>query len=1104
MRTQATVLSFFLVLAVYFLYGWVLVPLVLPDISKQARLDIRDIDNFTRGEIAPLLELFPEDGWERDTSSEIFLLQSKQTIVLFQESIIDGRMLRLEPCTLLLLPDGLQNYRHNDDETRKKINEIVVLRTPLFAEIELDSDFDIGKMTHPNFVTGRLWGKVSVQGGMQNNGNPNFFYLETENVEIKEDGDSIHISTLKDVDFLFGLHSGEGSGLTLSIKQSNPADQQSRKELEIAVVRKLKSLHLVFPDYTLDVRCQDRFIFAGNQTNNAAAIPNGWTASFFQDVEILRNIPGQLPDKLTAEEVHLTLANDSQAAQTSTGLYRREVSEPLQFDRLEPALFIARGKPGDGHQPPVPARLSVQQNGEITLVGDEIFLDLQQNFLHLSTRNEAGASPFVEMILGNPHGGAQYSIRSEQRIRYTFGQDGGIGRFAADGKGHVLGKIGEGTTAKDIRLDWNEMQMGPHPTVPDHIVLQLDKGITANVSGIGTMTARQLELHCVVTPTSRETGRQMIADRNNVLLDQISVRDNVLFQTASGTCRVRQMHIFFRNLAPDGTELHSSRMLPTFAAAPTVPLMYDVDRRASAIAQSASPGQIVQVQLVQPVGDAVRPHYQQPASHVAAPHRIEVPHQVRPRSSLNNQNLMGIHSSAGNGKFDITGDSMRMGVRVQNGLSFAERVAIAGNVHLKESLENSSGKPADISANLLVGGPTAAARADTLQRDAMQRDAMPIEIRGESVTIWNPADSTTKIQILGRTDGNNAMIKGRGVEMRANELNLSREDNIFWSPGPGQLIAYMPPQLNAGGQPATALPHSKTTDSNEDHLKVTWDKAMRCNGKVVLFEGLTEPNNSRVSVSYQTSQIWCNNMLMLLNRQVMFFDDSSGVNPDVVEIECVGDVRIRHQHRDALGQQLSLTFARSAWLRYNVERDYFFAHGPGELNSVLIGPGRGFGALPADSRLNNLAVWFSDMMQGTFSGGQKKVDITGRKVEVAYCPTDSWDDRITINTLSSARQRGYTMTCERLEIEESRNPVNMPQSFFNLTASNSAIIEGSGIFGKAHTIKYNESGNTVELEGNVTLHNTVQGQPIRQNGDLLIYNIKTNSVEFQTQGLRMQ
>ena len=1071
MRTQATLFSFVLVFAAYLVYGWVLVPMVLPGIEQRHIVkngdDDDDPDCPIRRENAHFLELLPADGWERNSSRPMQTLRLGQTLVFFSEDERRGNTLHLEPCTILLLPDGFKEYR-DDEETKKLLRQSIIFQSPGTAEIEFDADFDISnRSVQPNFVAGRLWGKITVKkGGSADAGEQDDFSLETENIEIRAEGDAMTIATLRDVRFKFGQHTGEGRGLTLRLAESQQPHSQTDKELQSIIVTELKSLRLVFPEdnSTMDVRCQRNFVFAANPAEN------GWTGSFFQNVEMVRNNADKTTDRLTADEVHLTLSVFGQEGTSG--------NKAPSFDRLEPALFVARGRPGSGTQPPVPARLLVKQGGDITLVGDEIFLNLRENFLQLSTRKEAGASPFVEMIIAD-----QYTIRSEQSVRYTFGEEGAIGRLLAEGKGNMTGRIGEGAAAKDMRLDWNAMQMEPHPTIKDQIILKLDNGISARMTGFGTMTARQLELHCVTVPSKPSgavpsgaalSGTALSGaggQKNNLMLDQITVRNDVLFETNSGTCRVNQLHIFFTNLAPDGTELHSSRMLQSFARAPIPP------GRAAA-PQPVLRQPIQQVQHLQPLTlqNPVQPIplYQPSAPPVAAAPMIRTTPAPRtaPRGNVESQNLMGIQSSSGGGKFDITGNLMRMRVRIQNGQSSAENIEITGDVRLKENVAHTAAHSA-------------------------------IEIIGDSVMIWDPADPTTKIQITGRATGNDAIIKGRGVELRAQELKLSREDNVFWSPGPGQLIAYTA-QTNADNVPASSG-GGGASNVHEDTLFVEWNKEMRCDGKVLQFLGMPGGIGERVKITHQTKTLWCNEMEIHLNRQVLFFDDPSTVTPEAVEIRCAGHVEVRYQLFDAYGKQKSQNSAKAERLLYHLPRNYVFAAGPGELSSVFVGSAQGFdpnnlAGIPGNPQnaetLTHLAVWFPDEMQGIVLGNKKEVEFTGRKVRVAYCPAANWNDRIDIGNFSAARLRGYTLECERLKIEEMSNPMNLSESFFELTASDTAIVEGSGIFGRAQIIRYNQAKNTVDFEGNVSAQRSAQGQNISVGpAERVIYNIETGNFD---------
>ena len=1061
MRTRATIFSFFLVLAAYFLYGWALVPLVLPNPSGRGDLPVVRIDpegGIVREEIAHFLNLLPEGEWERDPQHEIHFLQFDQIVVLFGKDDPKGKLLRLQPCTVLMLPSG---HEHLDEET---LRQTIILRTPQYAEIEFDRDYDISKIPLPKPVSGTLFGKVSLKSDMSDPGPQDDLYLETEDIRITDSPGLTRIETAieKEVRFNWGLHSGTGTGLLLEVAQSDLMQSQAPKELSSVRFQRIRSLNLVFPEEsgvtTLDVQSRGRFEFAANPTEQ------GWTASFYQDVTMVRTNPDKTVDKLIADEVHLTLTEKPEenfvAAEGNTS----------PFSRLEPVLFVAQGRKGQNGQAPVPARLSVKQGGDVTLVGDQIYVDLRTDFLSLSTRPEAGASPFVEIVVAD-----QYTIRSDRCVEYTLGQDGAFGKFASEGKGTLTGKAGEGTAAKDIHLAWNEMRMMPHPVIKDHVILMLDKGISARMTGFGTMTANKLELCFSFAPSDSTaagtsgTGQQ----KSSLLLDHAIVRENVLFETASGACRVKQLNIFFTNIDSYGRALQSRWMPQMLTERPPV-------APGGAVAQQT----IRQVQHLEPLAPIQTQLYAPPAT-TAPSYANRTPNQMppqtqapaRPKGFVETQNLLGIKSSPGGGKFEMTGDIMKMEVVLHNGQSSAEIVAIEGNVRLKENVANNV--------------PNSA-----------------IEMAGDTVTIWNPADPTTLIKIVGQATGSDAILKGKGVELRARELNLSRQDNTFWSPGAGRLVAQTG-QISMPGMP-TANPNTNGT------LVVEWNKDMRCDGKVLQFIGQRDINGNRVKVLYQNTMLWCNEMQILLNRQVMFFDDQSPVEPKAVEISCAHDVYVQSQQFDAQGKRKSMDSAKFTKLWYYVEKNYFVGEGPGELNSVFLGSGQGFDPINNNSagtsgnrntseQLNFLAIWFQDKMQGSLLGNSKKVEFLGRKVEAAYCPVTSWNDKIGIDNLAAVRRTGYILECERLVIEEMPNPVNLSQSSMELTAVGSAIIEGSGIYGRARTIKYNQAKSTVEMDGNVTIEVTTSEQTSKQSAAAIRYNIETRAIELiQAQGLGIQ
>ncbi|MDR0520832.1 MAG: hypothetical protein LBH00_03140 [Planctomycetaceae bacterium] len=1062
MHVKATLSGFCIVSALYLLYGYVLVPLVLPvpaggntrtTDSPKPQQD----DSIRSTEIAPYFDILPENGWERDNSREIHLLQFAQFVFLFGQDTIEGKLVRLEPCTIIALPDNKEHF--STEELKDTIRRSFVLRTPQYAEIEFDNDFDISKM--PNFVCVRLFGKVSVQSDMEETGTQDDFSLETENIIVSDSPAMTKIEALKDVKFALGKHFGTGSGLTVEIVQTGSGNVKQRKNLNRILFQKIKNLHFECAGSrntgspnsgtkktglaaagedasVIDVRCQGPFVLANNEAEN------GWTASFYRNVDAQRSHPDKTVDRLTADEVHITL-------QQKTGSAAQPSAEKTDMDwgNLEPVLFVARGLPGTAGQLPVPARLEAKHDADAALAGDEIFLDLRKGFLSLSARDRQetpNVRQFVEMIFAG-----RYTIRSERCVQYTFGTNPAetFGQFAADGKGNLSGKAGEGNNAKDVYLEWNEMQIEPHPLVKNQIMVKLGKGIKAQLTDFGTMTADKLDLCCNLT--SSGSKQESSAKNKDFLLDHAIVRDNVLFETAGGTCRVNRFDIFFVNTSADGT-VTQSRYTPNILTqkAPVPP--------------GGNTDTIRLVQHLEPL-QTITPSPAQPSRRVAN-HIPNTPMTMpKPAGFVATQNLIGIRSSSA-GKFAMTGNLMKMQVHHFGGQSSAEIIAIEGNVLLKENASSSAA-------------------------------GMGIEIGGDTVTIWNPAEMTTQIKITGQAAGGDAVFKGKGVELHANELNLARSDNKFWSPGAGRLIA----NVSQIRTPGTSV------QNTDDKLIVEWNKDMLCDGKVIQFFGQTGKNSSRVRVLYQTQSLWCSIMEIHLSRKVMFFDDQSAIEPKAEMIRCAHDVYIRNRQVDAKGNQKSIDTANVAKLQYYVEKNYLAAEGPGEMSSTFIGSGSGFDkTLPSagaqgGSKLNHLAVWFQDGIQGTLVGSSKIADITGRVI-AAYCPAASWDDTIAMENVAAARKKGYTLECEKLRIAEVPNPVKQEDLSMELTASGNAVIDGGGVYGKAQTIKYCQSKSVVHFDGDVKIRTALSGQTTNHTAKSIQYNIETGSVNLvQANGL---
>ncbi|MDR2440599.1 MAG: hypothetical protein LBE12_14650 [Planctomycetaceae bacterium] len=1239
MRVFVTISSFFIVLGLYFLYGWIVVPLLLPTPEESPQKISINMEDPAHEDIEPFLFLFPEEGWERNPESEIHYLQFGQTIILFGKDETQGNIVKLQPCTVLIV-QGLDDPNLTEIERNQYRQQAIVMRTPLYAEIEFDRDFNLSQFPLPNIKAGRLFGKVTIESNMKETGIQDDLFLETEYISITESPGLTKISTLNDVRFCLGYHYGEGSMFNMELALPNPNSPKSPKELSLLRFEKLKQLNLVFPEDPksdpkikenpqkntaniplqksrimpsgpatfLDIKCQREFIFRfvkPEKQNEKTGI-----AQFLGNADARRTNPDGSIDILTAEEIQVKfqtkekkLNNPNAVAKNPTTQKTNDFSQNNSFNNMEPVVLEANGKLAQNNQPAVPAKLVSQQNGGVLMTGDHLLYDLRRNFLVLETQTLSGASKEVEMVFQN-----QYVIRGEKSFQYTLGQNGEFGKLVSEGKGSLRGNIGNEKTPKKMFLSWNALLAEPYPMVKNQIVLKLWGGITANLEGFGNMTAEKLDLWCNIepkittpkTPPKKTTDPKIINPKttdsknkttpqevlpslnsvNNSLLsskssitpDRAVVMDKVHFMNEKGTCDINRLDIFFKTISVTGTAVQSRWTPQILANSPpsmienhpiiaphpsaTRQLITFVDGSSAAAPATETPttktsaqtsSVIQQVQFVQPNPPANQkqtanqtqtnlvPLYQlQPVPPMET--STAVPIQPKPNNSGSNisgsnisgsvasQNLLGIQSQA-IVQYAIAGKQMFMQVVYSEGHSYIETLVVEGNVRIIEKAAVTVQQLSDISV---------------------------IEITGEEITVWNPSSPETQILITGKQQ--DAVFRGRGIELRAKEINIARSSNKIWVPGVGRLIANTdtdstqkyfqtknsattnspgtisaPNTLNTPNTPIPLVPlkpantatnNSANNKINKDNrLLVDWNENMIFNGKVLQFFGKSDRNGNRVRAIHQDKEIWCDVMEIHLNRQITFFDDKSGLKTEAEMIQCANNVFVRSRELDVNNQLKSLSSAEFGKLRFYVASNYFVAEGPNDRPGVLcftsLNSDEGFSntkiGLPESltstkekSSLKFLAIWFHDHIQGTFLGDQRNVEISGR-VQAAYLPVNSWEDHIGIDNLNIARKYGYILECEQLHIVEIPDMNNNGQNTMELTAFNNASIDSSKFYGKAQTIKYNQAKTLVTFDGNAKIHTFEDGKNLEQTAaEIIQYDIKSKAIRVNhSQGIRI-
>jgi hypothetical protein len=240
-RSLITTISFPVLLLLYFLYGWVVVPIVLPD---KAAEQTPDIDIQVHDDLQPFLSLFKSTDWERDSRLRPKLLKNGNIIILFQEETIEDDTVRLQPCTFLVLPED-ENLTIEEQSRRA-----VVLRADEMAEIKFAESVNFSNFALPKMIGGRLLGRVTIASGMKEEGVQDDMFIETSDIEIAESPTETLIYAVKDnIKFRIGYNTGEGARMTISMKAKNvDKNQKAPKEFASLKFDTLKYLNLVFPE----------------------------------------------------------------------------------------------------------------------------------------------------------------------------------------------------------------------------------------------------------------------------------------------------------------------------------------------------------------------------------------------------------------------------------------------------------------------------------------------------------------------------------------------------------------------------------------------------------------------------------------------------------------------------------------------------------------------------------------------------------------------------------------------------------------------------------------------------------------------------------------
>lgn len=1121
------------------------------------------MENESREDVMPFLGLFPEKTWERGSNVE--MIRDSKTVVLFMNDEIVGKKAILKPCTILFLSDDpdlspeekirraivlrTPDYAEVEFDGELDFSKFPfpkMIGGKMFGKVLIQSDMetpaldddlhletqDVAFEETPAMTTISTINNVRFRLGA-NSGEGAMLRLEMavsdpKNPKSSKTLNRVQFETLKYLNLCFPEESEESQkGLlaaTPAPKTASAAPVEGDNSSAIVPLTARSSgfgeganatIFHTGPATTIDVRCQREFCFRADNENTG-----GWISSFHGNVNVIRTNPDGAKDHIIGEELQISfMPKLSPVGKPGQNVPKMEKDNPL--GGLEPVKFRVLGRLAQGNQPVVPARLTSSQNGGVVMVGDQILYDIRNNLLALETQNLPGASPDVLMILQN-----RYQIRTAKGFQYITNEDGSFGLLTSEGKGNLKGNLGDAETPKNIDMSWNKMQIEPYNLDPTQLQIQLEGNVRIDMQGFGEMTADKLDLYCRreginaqnQTPQTNVAanagkkdlmipGAQTIGKSETLQPERAVAVGNVFFKNGNGTCKVSQMLVFFKQIVGEQGTIQQSRWTP-YIMSQEPPSPFSSKQNAIQFAfeplvtglKTSNP--IIQTQYQGPASGNPTTSMFEPAptlpklasmsdstrtlvatANPAVPVASgsgSIQQSIVPPSpqnnptgnqpSMNSQNLLGFHSGDSRSTFDITAERMMLTVFQQEKQSFVQHVWLGGNVRVLENI------------------------ADVLNGDV-------IEICGNEVHIWNPSTPNTVIRINGKLPGEEAIFKGKGVQMNAMHVEIFRAENLIWVKSPGRLLTTTG-QRNTSVQHSDSLtttvssspdmlvplnplgqsPKNKSSVGHDNRLVVEWNTDMQFNGETIRFLGQADRNGGRVRAYHQDQKMICDVMEVHLNRLVEFFDDKSDVPIEAETIDCAIKVSVENRQFTENRELKSYDEGIFDAIRIYVKSNDFVAQGPGYLRTTSQGNNKGFSGsengvlggkttqMVKDGELTFLCVWFQDYVRGNFYGNQKRAEIAGR-VQTVYCPVRGWDDKIELDRIQAAIRRGYYLSCDRLDIVEMPDPANPKTSSVELTASSTggtSTIEGEGnaFFGKAQTIKYNQGKSLVVLDGN--------------------------------------
>jgi len=519
-------LSFAAVLTAYLVYGYVLVPILLPArqnpeiTAPKGTVDGRDREL--------LATVFKPDSWvlKNDTIGRINISEKGMLLFGKHESVETGQFV-LKPVVMMYFPSDATL------SPQERYRQAIIMEA-VEAVVEFEGALTSG---NPQLKSGFLKGNVEIRSDMQNPDASDDLRILTSDVTF----DQKMIVTSKPIDFSYGSNRGKGYGMTIELTHSRAEDSFANKMPD--AVKRIEISPPLDLSFVLDTQndgsqstgqliCKDgRTVIVPSTTNEKE-----WVVTFQGTVDLYRINPQGSSDKMNCNKLQLTLGPGSEKSG------KKEPSHDL-FGGSTGSMTV-RLIDAVGH----PVHLLSPDNKNLDVKCERLTLNPIKNEMQMSQENSGGlvSVTYDSMTL------------TGRGIYYEFGEDGKIGKLDIEGQGMLQGIVGS-AQVYPLQIKWSDgLQVAPDKDQPGLTCIHVRGNLQMDMPNIGSLAADEAFIWCEQGQADKTAKNSQNPLEKNVSLTPkfVKIQKNVRMKMEQGECQVNDLEIWFQEGAIPVAETH--------------------------------------------------------------------------------------------------------------------------------------------------------------------------------------------------------------------------------------------------------------------------------------------------------------------------------------------------------------------------------------------------------------------------------------------------------------------------------------------------------------------------------------------------------------------